>query len=93
MGSNFANDLSTMEEITLDNQIAMHLVSNHYPPVPTSMVPACIEAIGAYNDEDGNREIKLPTGTTWRGKEYAPAYEIINAHHLQSWLYDDDEDY
>lgn len=91
MGSNFANDLSTMENVSLVSQISIHLRSNHYPPVPYEMISVCIEAIEAYNNWESDREIELPAGATWRGKEYAPAYEIINAHHLQSWLYDDEE--
>jgi hypothetical protein len=92
MGNNFANDLSTMEDVSLYNQIAIHLTSNHYPPVPTSMVPVCIEAISAYNDEAYHREIALPEGVTWKGKTTAPVYALIEAHHLEAWLYNNDEE-
>ncbi len=50
MGSNFANDLSVMDNLDIETQIGIHLSSNHYPPVPKSMVQPCIEAIDAVND-------------------------------------------
>jgi hypothetical protein len=49
------------------------------------MVPICIEAIYAYNEEDYQKEIKLPAGVLWRGQEYAPAAAIVDSHHLDAW--------
>ena len=92
MGSNFANDLSSMQDLSMENSIGIHLQGNHYPPVPLSMVPVCIEAIDAYWEDDFNREIELPEGVLWRGKNSAPAYAIIEAHHLESWCQEDYED-
>jgi hypothetical protein len=85
MGSNFANDLATMPELDLETSIGYHLQGNHYPPVPLSMVQPCIDAIDAYWEEDYNREIKLPDSIMWRDKNYAPAYAIIESHHLEAW--------
>jgi hypothetical protein len=85
MGNTFAADLSTMD-LSLSDSIRIHLTSNHYPPVPSSMVEPCIEAIDAYNDEDYRREIDLPQGVLWRGQVTAPADAIIDAHHLHNWL-------
>jgi hypothetical protein len=79
-------DLATNLDLSLENAIAMHLRGNHYPPVPLSMVQTCIDAIDACNDEDYNREIKLPEGVSWRGSEYAPANAIAEAHHLDPWI-------
>ena len=65
---------------------------NHYPQVPLSMVQPCIEAIDAAYDEDYYREIKMPEGVTYKGKNTAPAHAIIDQHHL-SWFIDPvDED-
>ena len=55
MGYNTALDLST--ELDLEMAISIHLQSNHYPPVPLSMVEPCIEAIDAYYDEDYDKLI------------------------------------
>ena len=87
MGSNMAYDLAS-DELGLDLEvaIAMHLQSNHYPPVPTSMVEPCIEAIDAYYEEDYNRPIAMPEGVTYKGMTTAPASAIIEQHHLSAWL-------
>jgi hypothetical protein len=50
------------------------------------MVEPCIEAIDAYYDEDYDKSITLPSPITWKGKSYAPASAIIEAHHLEAWL-------
>jgi len=86
MGYNTALDLSEELELDLEMAIGIHLRSNHYPPVPLSMVQPCIEAIDAYYDEDYRREIALPEGVLWRGQVTAPADAIIDQHHLSAWL-------
>ena len=91
MGRNFAEDLALMHDLSMESAIGMHLRANHYPPVPLSMVPICIEAIDAYWEDDLNREITLPEGISWKGKEYAPAYAIIESHHLESWCMEEEE--
>jgi hypothetical protein len=50
------------------------------------MVQPCIHAIDAYYEEDYGREINLPEGISWRGQTSAPAHAIIEAHHLDAWL-------
>ena len=90
MGNQLAQDLSQgVFNIDLENQIAMHLQHNHYPPVPTSMVEPCILAIESYNDGDWEAEIPLPDGVTYRGFDTAPCTVIITQHHLDAWLDDD----
>jgi len=84
MGYNTALDLS--EELDLEMALSIHLQSNHYPPVPLSMVEPCIEAIDAYYDEDYDRMIGMPEGVFYRGENYAPAHAIIEQHHLDAWL-------
>ncbi len=78
--------------LDMESAIGMHLRGNHYPPVPLSMVPVCIEAIDAYWEDDLNRAIELPEGISWRGETHAPAYAIIESHHLDAWC-TEDEDY
>jgi hypothetical protein len=90
MGSNFALDLAENIDVTLEQAIGMHLQGNHYPPVPLSMVQPCIEAIDAYYEEDFNREIEMPEGVSYRGKTTAPAIAIIEQHHLNAWLPEED---
>ena len=85
MGNNFATELAEMD-MDLEQSIRIQLTANHYPPVPTSMVQPCIEAIYACNDEEHDKLIKLPEGVSWRGQDSAPAYAIVEGHHLDAWL-------
>ena len=91
MGSNFANDLSVMD-LDLEVAIGYHLQGNHYPPVPLSMVQPCIDAIDAYYDEDYNKLIEMPEGVSYKGNTHAPAWAIIEQHHLDAWLVQEDYD-
>ena len=85
MGYTTAQELASI--LDLESSIAMHLQANHYPPVPVSMVKPCIEAIDAYNDNyDANKMIALPEGISWRGIDRAPAWALIENHHLDAWL-------
>ena len=93
MGSNFANDLANYDlGLDLSTAISIHLSANHYPPVPSSMVTPCIEAIEAYHELDSDREIAMPEGVSYKGRNTAPAWAIIEQHHLEAWLYNDEEE-
>jgi len=65
-----------------------HLQSNHYPPVPLSMVPICQEAIEHANVGDWDTEINLPKGISFRGEKFATVSAIVRQHHLDSFLED-----
>ena len=85
MADGTLEDLGIM--LDMETQISIHLTSNHYPPVPTSMVKPCIEAIDAVNDLGlWDADIELPEGVSWKGSNYAPAHAIIEQHHLDAWL-------
>ena len=86
MGLNFATELSAMDTMPIEAQINTHLQYNFYPPVPSSMVQPCIEAIDAYLEEDFDRQIEMPQGVSYRGSDYAPAHAIVEQHRLDSWL-------
>jgi len=94
MGLNFATELSAMDTMPIEAQLNTHLQYNFYPPVPSSMVQTCIEAIDAYWDDDIYREIDLPIGVEYRGMITAPAHAIVDNHRLGPWVTsDEDEDY
>ena len=84
MGYTTALDLSN--ELDLEVSLGYHLQGNHYPPVPLSMVQPCIEAIDAYYDEDYNKLIEMPEGVSYKGDSHAPAWAIVEQHHLDPWL-------
>ena len=87
-----------LAETTLDleTQLLYHLKGNHYPPVPAEMVAPCIEAIDAAYDEDYNRMIDMPMvgdfQITYKGSTQAPAYAIIEQHHLEWFIDPSDEE-
>jgi len=87
MGRNLALELAGgTHDLGLQHQIKIQLQNNHYPPVPTSMVFPCIDAITAVNDGERERLIALPDGVLWKGQKEAPAYAIVDAHHLDPWV-------
>ena len=92
MGSLHAREFATMAqegEVSMEQAIAWHLQSNHYPPVPVTMVQPCIDAIRAVADEgDLDAEITLPDGITYVGAPTAPAWAIIQQDHLDAWVED-----
>jgi hypothetical protein len=93
MGSNFAQDLAENIDISLEQAIGYHLQGNHYPPVPLSMVQPCIEALDAAREMDAMRYIAMPEGVFYKGMSHAPAWAIIEQHHLDAWLPQDENEY
>ena len=81
--------------LDLETQILYHLKGNHYPPVPAEMVTPCIEAIDAAYEEDFNRMSDMPMvgefQITYKGSTQAPAWAIIEQHHL-NWFIEPSED-
>lgn len=93
MGSLQAEEMAEM--LDMESAIAWHLQSNHYPPVPSSMVEPCIEAINSVNQggilSGWHKLIELPKGASYRGSASAPAWAIIEQHHLEPWVELDEE--
>lgn len=93
MGSNTAIELATNLDLPLEKAIGYHLQGNHYPPVPLSMVQPCIDAIDAMHAGENDAPIALPEGITYKDRTTAPAWAIVEQHHLDFWLPQDDEYY
>lgn len=85
MGSQIATELAGAE-ITLRQQLVIHLTANHYPPIPTTMVEPCVESIELARLGYWDTEINLPDGVMYHGKHTAPVSVIIEHHHLNEWL-------
>jgi alpha-glucuronidase len=88
MGSTFAKDLATMDGLSMQKAIEIHLTSNFYPPVPSSMAQPCMDAIDAYWEDDTDRYITMPDGVFYKGMSHAPAHAIIEQHRLYPWIED-----
>ena len=79
-------DALTELNISLQQQIEIHLRGNFYPPIPLSMVQPCLDAIEAYYDENLDKEIAMPEGVSYKDSNVAPAWAVIEQHRLDSWL-------
>lgn len=82
----YSTAVGLADGLELDQGLAIHLQSNHYPPVPREMVDPCKAAIFAYLDEDYDKEIELPSPITYKGRSTAPASAIVEAHHLHAFI-------
>lgn len=92
MGSLQAQEMAALAD--LDTALTWHLRSNHYPPVPLSMLQACKDAIDFCRNGNSLNHIALPEGVTYKGSTTAPAYAIVEQHHLDAWVdVEDDEEY
>lgn len=83
---------TTMTDMAgIERAMDYHLRVNHFPPVPSSMVPVCIEAVKVaadfymYGGENGV-EVELPDGVSYRGRDSAPALAIVDGHHLDPFV-------
>ena len=85
MGSLQAVEMARLSK-NLEDGIAWHLQSNHFPPVTKSMVQACIESIDACNEGNFDKLISLPEGVGYKGLTVAPANAIVEQHHLHAWI-------
>lgn len=90
MGYGAAADMAQYAD--LHTALVWHLQSNHYPPVPVSMVPVCLAAIDAINEGEFHRAIDLPDNILWRNESAAPAWAIVEGHHLEPFIDSINED-
>ena len=92
MGNMTARELAFLgnEGLGLRRALSIHLTSNHYPPIQDIMIDPCIEAIDNANAGEWDKLVSLPEGVGYRGLTVAPTQAIIEQHHLDSFL-DDNE--
>lgn len=92
MGRSLAVELADSLDISLDEALSIHLSSNHYPPIPLTMLEPCKAAIDFCKHGNSLGEIQLPSGITYKGKRFAPAWAIVEQHHLDAWLESEDDE-
>jgi len=99
MGRQTTIDIANTD-LPLDRQVAWHLQSNTYPPIPLVMVDTCVEAIELARLGYTDTEIELPNGEskdgsafqiTWNGQDKAPVSAIIESHNLHGFIQDGEE--
>jgi hypothetical protein len=82
--------LDILNYTDFESALRWHLQSNHYPPVPAAMFDPCVAAIEAANEDDYDRQIDLTGIAEYQGKNSAPAWAIIDAHHLDAFINDEE---
>lgn len=92
MGALHAYAIAEDTTLPIEQQLEWHLTSNHFPPIPTTMVQPCVEAIDAFWEDDLDKMISLPEGVGYRGLTAAPARAIIIEHHLDAWCDDSEQE-
>lgn len=93
MGNMTARELAYIgnENGDIRTALSFHLTSNHFPPVPTTMIDPCIDAIDNANAGEWDKMVRLPDGVGYRGMTSAPTSAIIEQHHLDSFLDSEEE--
>ena len=72
--------------IPMQAALHWHLQSNHYPPLPLSLVPVAIRAIRKANREQWHSKVRMPKGIMFKGLVLAPVGDLIEALHLEDFL-------
>ena len=91
MGSLAARDMAA--HAGQDVALEWHVMHNHYPPPPRSMIAVCRLALAAIQEEEPGRIIPLPDGANYRGQgPQAPASAIAENFHLYDLLGDCDRE-
>ena len=80
------NEQDVIEYSELEAALRWHLRHNHFPSVPLSMVEPCMAAIDAAVAEEWDEQIALPDGITYKGRDTAPAWAIVEQHHLDAFV-------
>ena len=70
----------------LDIALFWHLTSNHYPPLPKSLIKPCKEAIGNAMDGEWDKEVDLPEGIALGEVTSVPTRRIVEACHLEPFI-------
>lgn len=79
-------------DIDLRNALHWHLTANHYPPIrDPKALDLCVGAIEAANEGDWDAEIFLPDGITYKGQFTAPVWAIVEQHHLDAFIREENE--
>jgi hypothetical protein len=63
-----------------------HLSSNHYPPIPLSLVPVCERAIKYASKGKWEANVRLPYPVLYRGAKSAPVWAVVEQHHLDAFI-------
>jgi hypothetical protein len=78
--------------MSLESQISLHFQTNCYPPIPQRMLSTAIEALDFVNEGFGDEPVYLPVGVTFRGRDFATGWEIVESYRLGAWVIESELD-
>ena len=80
-------------ELSLDEKLAYHFAKNFGRPLPKGLIATARQAImlDSYGFDWETTMVKLPIGSWFHGEQEAPLGKFIEAHHLE-WFLKDTED-
>jgi hypothetical protein len=87
----FAHEVA-LGTISLYTAIEYQLQHNHYPPVPSMMIPVAVKAVELAQAGDWDARVELPAGISYRGAAAVTVGALIGALHLEPFVSDSEED-
>ena len=91
----YTSAVSMKEHASQDVALYWHFSANHYPPLPTSLIPVAKRAIKKANRGEYDAKVSLRgTGVTHRRYgDLVPVRECVSAWHLDAFIEPDPDDY
>jgi len=85
MGASSVKDMVSYAKT--DTALWWHLTCNHYPPLPTSLLPVAKRAIAKANRGEYDAKVFMGKGKlTFRGRKSATVAELVESMHLQEFI-------
>ena len=84
MGRLSAEDM--LNHADRETALRWHLQSNHFPPVPLSMLRVARVSIACMESEDWDVKIPLPAGVLYHGQSVVSAIDACRALHLDVFI-------
>lgn len=83
----YMSALGMAEATDLETALGWHASTNHYPPLPSGVVPLMLEVIDAINEQEDDRLIDVSTiGEHHTYGTKVPAWVCAEAWHLEAFL-------
>ena len=83
MGYTQAMEMADMMD--LEQGIRWHLRYNHFPPVPSEMIPVAVKAVKLCNRGKYETKIRTPYEHRVYGWK-VPANVVVDCYHLEPWV-------
>ena len=82
----YQSAVSMREQVRLDVALEWHLRYNHYPPLPSALIPVCKRAIDHAVKGEWDARLRLPQGLDFRNRRTMTVDECVESCHLRAFL-------